>query len=435
MNPDVSKEHISDPKKLLALIIGVIFTVELLVGILFGYFVQWPLWLEIGLDALLLVIILFPVLLRFVYRPLAGEIDEQLRIRSLAIETAENTAFITDKNGAIQWVNASFTKLTGYTSVEAIGKTPRILKSGKLHQDFYEHFWKTILAGNPIRSKVIDRRKDGTLFTADQIVTPVKDNHGNVTNFVAIQHDITKDAEIDRAKTEFVSLASHQLRTPLTTIGWYAEMLLSGDAGEITETQKKYLDEIYEGNKRMVELVNNLLNVSRIEMESFGIEPQSVKVKEIVDGVLKDITADVTAKKLHVETTYGDVETVFADPKLLRLIFQNLLTNAVQYTPDGGSIKLTAAKRPTDTQFSVTDTGIGIPNAEREKIFTKLYRADNARRMSTDGNGLGLYMVKSILDHAGGNIWFESEEGKGSTFYVTIPLTGMQKKEGTKNLT
>jgi two-component system sensor histidine kinase VicK len=116
-------------------------------------------------------------------------------------------------------------------------------------------------------------------------------------------------------------------------------------------------------------------------------------------------------------------------------MIQNVLTNAVRYTPTDGVVRFQVTRRPEDILFTISDTGIGIPAGARDKIFTKLYRADNARSAQPNGNGLGLYMVKSILEHAGGRIWFESEEGKGSTFYVTIPLTGMKKKEGTKTLT
>ena len=276
-------------------------------------------------------------------------------------------------------------------------------------------------------------RKDGTTLEVSALVSPVS-VEGEFVGAVQVYRDITREQVIDRAKTEFVSLASHQLRTPLSTINWYTEMLLSGDAGPVSDKQKSYLTEVYGGSKRMVDLVNSLLNVSRIEMGSFGVEPQEVQVKEVMNSVLQDLAADLQTKKLHVETAYDDVESVTADPKLLRLIFQNLMTNAQRYSRPEGTIRFSAARRENDILFTVRDTGIGIPTASQEKIFTKLYRADNAQTAQPDGDGLGLYMVKSILDNTGGRIWFESEERKGSAFYVTIPLKGMTQKNGTKGL-
>lgn len=423
-----------DPRRLLFLLAGIVFAVEFLLMVAFNFYIGWPLWLETFLDAFLLVALLFPVLYQFLFKPLEKEISNE-RKQTVALESAENTAFITDRNGTIQWVNPSFSRLTGYSAEEAIGKTPRILKSGKLHQDYYEHFWKTILAGNPIRSKVIDRRKDGTLFTADQIVTPVKDDHGNVINFVAIQHDITKDAEIDMAKTEFVSTASHQLRTPLSTINWYTEMLLSGDAGAISDKQKEYLTEVYKGNQRLVSLVNNLLNVSRMETGELSIEPEQVNIKEAVESIIHELGPLMAAKRIQVETHFDDSPaTLSADSKLLRIIIQNLVTNAVKYSREGGQVWVDVAKKEADIVFTVTDNGIGIPKEAQDKIFTKLFRADNARQAEPDGTGLGLYIVKSILDKTGGTVRFDSREGGGTTFYVTMPLTGMQKKEGKKGL-
>lgn len=264
---------------------------------------------------------------------------------------------------------------------------------------------------------------------------------------VVMFKDVTADKAVDRAKSEFVSLASHQLRTPLSAISWYTEMLLAGDAGALTEDQRKYLQEVYTGNQRMVDLVNALLNVSRLELGTFIIEPKPTDVLVMVKSVVGEMTSLITEKKITITESYApDIPPFLADEKLLRMVFQNLLSNAVKYTGIGGRVTLTLGAYKgggmfsnrqllEDTlAFSVTDSGIGIPQYQQTKIFSKLFRADNAKESETEGTGLGLYIIKSIVDHSGGRIWFNSEETKGTSFYVTFPLSGMKKKEGTRAL-
>lgn len=252
---------------------------------------------------------------------------------------------------------------------------------------------------------------------------------------VATVRDITKEQEIDRAKTEFVSLASHQLRTPLSAINWYAEMLLAGDAGEINDEQREYLNEVYQGNQRMVDLINSLLNVSRLELGTFAVDPEDTDVLALAESVLSELAPQIKERSItltkHFDTT---IPHLFADPKLVRMVVQNLASNAVKYTPPGGAVTVTIGQTSDAVAIDVQDTGLGIPQADQYKIFSKLFRATNARESDTDGTGLGLYIVKSVVEHAGGTIRFSSTEGKGTTFYVRLPKQGMQKKEGPKAL-
>ncbi len=247
--------------------------------------------------------------------------------------------------------------------------------------------------------------------------------------------DITREMEIDKAKTEFVSLASHQLRTPLATVNWYTEMLLSEDAGKIDGEQKEYLEEIYASNKRMVELVNSLLNVSRLELGTFTIEPEPTDIVELMQSVIDEQMPQIRERK-HTFTTKlaKDIPIMPLDTKLLRMVFQNLLSNAVKYTPVGGVLSVDVAHDAENVSVRVADNGLGIPASEKERIFSKLFRATNARESDTEGTGLGLYIVKTIVEESGGTIRFESEENKGTTFFVTLPLEGMKKKAGSKRL-
>jgi len=290
------------------------------------------------------------------------------------------------------------------------------------------------------------KHKDGKTITAvAATASPLNDKNGNIIGCVVVFRDTTKERQIDKTKTEFVSLASHQLRTPLSTINWYAEMLLAGDAGKLTKNQKTYLNEIYTGNQRMVSLVNALLNTSRIELGTFAVNPKSMDFVAEAQSVLKELEPEIQAKKLVVNTEFAKLPKITADPDLIRIIFHNLFTNAVKYTPEGGKVDLSISMNNGSIEVQVSDSGYGIPKKQQDEIFTKLFRADNVKEKDTTGTGLGLYIVKSILDHSGGKIWFESptivektsagkEEGKGTTFYVTLPKTGMVKKKGPKKL-
>jgi len=279
------------------------------------------------------------------------------------------------------------------------------------------------------------KAKNGRLFPMAMTIAPLLAK-GEVSGAIILFRDITKDREIDQAKTEFVSLASHQLKTPLSAINWYSEMVLEEEVGPLNAKQKEYLKNLYDANRRMVELVNSLLNVSRIDLGVFAVEPVPMNFPVVADEVLAELKPQIELKKLRLEKVYDQTApTINADPKLVRIIFQNLLSNAVKYTAPNGVIGLAIKKEGENILIRVTDTGYGIPAADQGKIFTKLFRADNIRDKEAEGTGLGLYIVRAVVEAAGGRIWFDSLESRGTSFFITLPLAGMAKKAGVKGLT
>jgi len=252
---------------------------------------------------------------------------------------------------------------------------------------------------------------------------------------IAVFRDISKEKAADKAKTEFVSLASHQLRTPLSAISWNTEMLLNGDSGDLSTEQTEVVETINEGTHRMISLVNSLLNISRIELGTFTVDPEPVELKKLILDVVKEEMPLLTSKQLvlvkHLPSRFP---TLSLDLKLTAIIIQNLLNNAAKYSPDNSTITITLAKHRSMARLVVADTGYGVPKAEQARVFEKLYRADNAKKLDSSGTGLGLYIVKSILDQVGGRIWFESVENKGCTFYVELPLSGMKQYRGIKKI-
>ncbi len=267
-------------------------------------------------------------------------------------------------------------------------------------------------------------KKDGTRFPVSFSIAPIM-VEGKLTGAIDIFRDISKESEIDKAKTEFVSLASHQLRTPLTAIKWYSEELLSNAQKNLSKEQNEQLKQIKVSNDRMVDLVDTLLNVSRIEMGTLKLDVERIKITTIIESIVQELSSTIKGKQIKLEENFAkNIPTIRSDSKVLRMIFQNLIANAVKYTPNKGVVKLELelSKDKKSVLIRISDTGYGIPKKQQGKIFGKLFRADNATEKVTDGTGLGLYIVKGAVEKLGGKVWFESVENKGSTFYFTLPI-------------
>ena len=362
---------------------------------------------------------------------------EQIRSKTEAILTSiGNGLVVVDKEGKIDYINQSFEEMLGWKTQEIVGKSmvqvvPREDVNG-VEVLFKERILTQVLAGQKFVADLANPfyyiRKDKSRFPVSSIVSPVILNK-KIVGAVEVFRDITKEKEIDKAKTEFVSLASHQLRTPLSTVNWYSEMLLTGDVGEVTTEQKKYLEEIYNGNQRMVELVNTLLDVSRIELGTLVVESKPTNIVKLTQNVINEQKLQIIEKKIKLSPSFeNNIPLITADPKLLRMVIQNLLSNAIKYTPDGGKIRVSLSlDEKKNVILKISDTGYGIPANQQDKIFSKLFRADNVIGKDTEGTGLGLYIAKSIVEQVGGKLWFESEENQGATFYVALPLHKTKK--------
>jgi len=198
-------------------------------------------------------------------------------------------------------------------------------------------------------------------------------------------------------------------------------MLNAGYADNVLEKQKEYLGKIYTNTERMVELVDAFLNVSRFELGVFVIKKEPVNLRDKIESILNNLDPKIKEKNLKVSKTYTtDNFVVSADLKMIQIIFENLISNAIKYTPTGGEIRITMRKKSDEILIGIADTGIGIPAGQQSKIFTKFFRADNVSSQKIDGTGLGLYLVKTLVEKAGGKIWFESIENKGTAFCVTL---------------
>jgi PAS domain S-box-containing protein len=329
--------------------------------------------------------------------------EEEIKKLAKFPEENPNPVLRIDNNGIIIYANPASREILGFWGSSEGGRAPER--------------WKDVVncaLETDLKREVVEAYDDKTISF---VIAPLKD-YGYVNLY---GRDITRAKEIDRAKTEFVSLASHQLRTPLSSISLASELLLRGVGGEVDIRQKKYLDEIYNSTQRMSDLINALLNISRIELGTFVVKPEPLDLPGNIECVLGELSLQINSKKLKLETNYEEAPVIKFDRNVFRIIVENLVTNAIRYSPEGSHITVKLERGDNHVLLKITDNGCGIPQEAQGKIFEKLFRAENAKEMNTEGTGLGLYIVKSVAEKAGAKIWFESRVGKGTTFFVSIP--------------
>lgn len=236
--------------------------------------------------------------------------------------------------------------------------------------------------------------------------------------------------KLDEAKDEFISMASHQLRTPLTSIKGYIDMILEGDAGDITPTQRKFLTEAFVSSERMVHLINDFLNVSRLQTGTFIIDKRPVNLAKIVGQELDSLKISADGRELtFAYRKPADFPMLMLDEGKIRQVIMNFADNALYYSRPGTKITVSLTIEDDEVVLQVKDTGIGVPKEEQTRLFTKFYRASNARKQRPDGTGVGLYLAKRVITEHGGSVIFVSTEGKGSTFGFRLPLGRLRARD------
>ena len=241
---------------------------------------------------------------------------------------------------------------------------------------------------------------------------------------LVVLHDITREKMVEKMKTEFITLATHQLRTPTAGIKWALRMLLDGAFGPLTKEQREIIKKAYKKNDKTILLMRDLLDVAKIEQGEMVSKMVLADIGDVVEEVIERYSEEARKKKISLEfkKPKEEMPKVMIDVNKTKIAIDNLIENAVRYTPPGGEVKISLAKSEEEIEVRIQDTGIGIPKDQQDRIFNKFFRARNAMKTETEGTGLGLYMAKYIIEAQGGSIWFESEENKGSTFYFTIPI-------------
>ncbi|HXG51273.1 MAG TPA: PAS domain S-box protein [candidate division Zixibacteria bacterium] len=364
--------------------------------------------------------------------------EEKLRLQSAALESAANAVVITDRDGTIAWVNPAFTRLTGYSPAEAIGRNPRLLKSGAHDRAFYEKLWRTILSGETWSGEMVNRRKDGGLYTEEQTITPVRDPRGEITHFIAIKQDITErkrgEAALrgreaaeaaNRLKSEFLANMSHELRTPLNAIIGFAQLMHDGKVGPLSATHQEYLGDILHSAHHLLQLINDILDVAKIEAGKMEFTPVPVDLAGIAAEAKTVVQGLAVRKRIRLEVDVDPALTgVVADARGLKQVLYNYLSNAIKFTAEGGHVTLRIRPEPPDRfRIEVEDDGIGIRAQDIGKLFSEFQQLDSGSGKQYAGTGLGLALTRRLVEAQGGEVGVRSEFGKGSLFYAVLPRT------------
>ena len=283
---------------------------------------------------------------------------------------------------------------------------------------------KTSASAKATLDKTEDKDERFLHITAKAMV-----NSRNVINgCILIAHDITREKTIERLKNEFISISAHQLRTPLSAVKWTLQMILSGGMGKVKEDVREYINKAYTSNERMITLVNDLLNVSRIEEGRFLYNLEFVSIKNIIKEAV--FSSRVLSLKKKVKVIFNPqknkIPKIKVDFKKMKLAIQNLVDNAINYSIAGNDVVINLKKLKKQANdfilIEVKDNGIGISKKDQKRLFVKFFRGANAIKMQTEGTGLGLFIVKNIIEAHGGKIWYKSDENKGSAFFVRLPV-------------
>jgi len=368
--------------------------------------------------------------------------EKAFLILEKAIHNSGEAIFLTDKEGVFTFINPAFTKLYGFSSEEIVGKsTPRIIKSGISGGPVYEYFWQTLLNGEEVRSSMINKKKDGKLIDIDSSATPIIDDEKKIIGFLGIQRDISerkrveqelviakeKAEESNHLKTAFLNNISHEIRTPFNGILGFLSILLEDDLSD--NERKEYVNIINSSSFRLMDTINNLVEISQIQAGQIDFSQSDVSIKIMSYALYDCFKERAESKGLGFTINYNlfnDDEAIFTDLIKLNTVLNNVLDNAIKFT-DQGAIELCISKTDDYLQFSVKDTGVGIPEDKKSTIFELFIQAKGSNNRLFEGLGLGLCIAKAYVDMLGGKLWAESEVGKGSVFYVEIPFENKMK--------
>ena len=343
-------------------------------------------------------------------------------------------AYVIDTDRIVTHINPRACEMLGLASEKVIGHyvydlIPIIDEHGEVVPRDQRPLEKALLSrqsvtfSSMVHPYYLFNQKTNKRFPATITVSPII-IEGNVVGAVSVFRDSTMEYELDRAKNEFISLASHQLRTPLSIIVLNLELLERQYQAELSrDGAAVHIEEIAKASKRMVKLVNTLLNVSRIELGTLEVFSSSAHVPSVIDEKMKEFDSLLIERQLTVKKVYeGTMPSIYADTQLLQIIFDNIISNAIKYSYEESEIEITVQRKGKVIECVIKNYGYGIPDDAKPYVFSKLFRADNVRNLGEEGTGLGLYIAKSIIERLGGSISFDSKENEYTIFYLTLPI-------------
>ncbi|MCS7177937.1 MAG: ATP-binding protein [Anaerolineae bacterium] len=353
--------------------------------------------------------------------------QEKRRLDAI-LESSADGVMILDPGQRIIVFNRALAEMTGWSAAEAIGRHhDEIIQWAR--RDTEMDLSRATAGGWPLaqsRGKTVLyvegdlRRRSGGVLSVGITYAPLLDREGKLVNIIANVRDITRFREADRLKSTFVSVVSHELKTPVATILGYAETLARPDAQWDTETVRELAGVIREEAQRLDRLITDLLDASRIQAGALPLKREEVDLEMLAHRVVHRFQSQTDRHDIAVRFP-SNFPLVVGDPLRLEQVLNNLVSNAIKYSPEGGRIRIRGEARPDEVIVSVSDEGIGIPATEQGRIFDPFYRVDETSVRQAGGVGLGLYLARAIVEAHGGRIWVESEPGKGSTFSFSLP--------------
>jgi len=341
---------------------------------------------------------------------------------STIIENFTDGLIMTDSYHRIRLINPSAERILNINKKDFIGKNiDSISKESILSEVFY--LFKKFTSPIPkTKYLTIKKPKEKVLeVTNIDIYHPSDKYIGNLK----IIHDVTREKFIEKLKSEFISIAAHQLRTPLSTIKWTFRMFLDGELGKLSPEQIKFLKNSYKANEQMIALVDDLLNVSKIEEGKFLAKFSPQSIEDLIEEVIQERKVVLDKKNITFKFIKPEdrLPKIKVDAEKLKLAISNILDNAIKYTPSNGKISICISKKDGWIKVEVGDNGIGIPKKEKSRIFEKFFRGKKAALKDPYGTGLGLFITKNIIEAHRGKIYFKSKEGEGSTFWFELPIS------------
>ena len=362
--------------------------------------------------------------------------NEKLLKLSRAVENSPASVVITDTNGIIEYVNRRFIEVTGYSAEEALGQNPRMLKSGIQSPDFYQNMWATVLAGGVWQGELCNRKKSGEIYQESVSISPIHNELGVISHFVAVKEDITKRKQIElelqkamvateaanRAKGDFLANMSHEIRTPMNAIIGLSHLCMQT---ELSAKQKDYLQKVHGSANSLLGIINDILEFSKIEAGMMDVEQVRFELESVMSNLSTMVSAKAEEKGLEFlfETALDVPSLLVGDPLRLGQVLINLVGNAIKFTQQGEVLVLAQVEQETaehvSLRFTVRDTGIGLTEEQIGKLFHAFAQADATTTRKFGGTGLGLSISKQLVGLMNGKVWVESAPGQGSKFIFT----------------
>lgn len=360
---------------------------------------------------------------------------EELKKISTALQQSHAVVVMTNALAEIEYVNPRFTELTGYSSAEVIGKNPRILQSGLVSKDVFDDLWETLKKDDVWKGEFLNKKKNGELYWENAVISSVKNEQGDIINYVAVKEDITEQKRLwnelvaakekaercDRLKTAFLANMSHEIRTPMNGILGFSTLLKDPMLSD--GKKEEYIELIRQSGNCMLNILNDLIDIAKIEAEELTIHYAPVSIKSVFHDLQAFFEPEVKRRGLYLHCTSEGCffdHMIESDGIRLMQVLSNLVQNALKHTVSGG-IELGCTEKRNMLEFYVKDTGVGIPDHFKERIFERFQRGLGGPGCNYEGAGLGLSISKSLVELLGGTIWFESSVGDGCVFFFTIP--------------